>query len=48
MLGQHAVMAGNSQERDTHLLTAMLAWILVAILYQSNVVLAQDQTNQGK
>ena len=47
-MGQHAVMAGNSQERDTHLLTAMLTWIFMAILNQSNVVLAQDQTNQGK
>ena len=47
-MGQHAVMAGTSWERDPHLLTAMLTWIVVAILYQSNVVLAQDQTNQGK
>ena len=47
-MGQHAVMAGISRERDTHLLTAVLTWIFVAILYQSNVVLAQDQTNQGK
>ena len=47
-MGQHSVMAGISRERDTHILRVILSGILVAILYQSNVVLTQDQTDQGK